>query len=394
VILHREGATRRGDEPSLPRSVPELGRVLTRERTRQNLTIDDITSRTGLPHALIEAFESGTVDRLPDQVQTVKALRGYAEALGLPGNDYALVLMDLWPSYGGGSPVVVVQGTSLAEVAAAGTAGAAVLPTGPTMGDTVMVPSTAPPVVSAPPPAAAPPPAPAPAAPAPEPVPEPAPPPPTPAPAPAVAAAAAAAGSTVHRVGGTSIPPDAAGSSMPMIFADTGVTPAVPVVRQKGTSRWLTVGVVVVVLALLLGAAGIALHHYKPQWLHDVGIGSGKTPPPAHAASGHHPAPAAFQIATQNATSATFNVREPTFIVKVVAVGGSAWIQASDAHHVNPIFSGELGPNSDQLFTVNQSLTVQVGSANARVFVSKGFTTLGFYFPQVAPFTMVFNRVG
>jgi hypothetical protein len=359
VILHREAAPRRdGDSPALPQSVPELGRFLTRERTRQNLGIDEVSARTGLPQAMLEAFESGTVDRLPDQVQTVKALRGYADALGLEGNAYALLLIDLWPSYGGGPPVVVVQGTSLSDVSAAGAPGAVAPATAPTDGDTAMVPISAAAAATAPPPPAR--------------------------------TTVRAAPSTVHRVGGTSDPGVA--GAMPMVLADTGVTPAIPVAHRRRSPWALRVIVAVVVLALIVGIGGLALHHYKPQWLHDVGIGSGPKSHPAATTSHHTTPPAAFRLTHSTPTSATFAVRAPSFIVKVVAVGGSSWIQASDAHHVNPIFSGEVAQNSQQLFTVHSSLTLQVGSQNARVFVSQGFKPLGFYFPQDAPFTLVFNR--
>jgi hypothetical protein len=367
VILHREGVSRRDDAPGLPRSVPELGRFLRQERSIKGLTVEDVSARTGLPQAMLEAFESGTVDRLPDQVQTVKALRGYAEALGLPGNDYALLLIDLWPSYGGGPPVVVVQGNSVTGVSGPGTVdpvGVAAA-SGPYEGDTAMVPLA------------------------------------TPAAAPVAAAAAAAAApptvtrtgpeSTVHRVGGTSLPPDAGARPIPMIFADTGVTPAVPSVHRHRRSRTLIAVVAIVVLALLVGVAGLVVHQVKPQWLHDIGIGSSKNPP-ARTASHRTTPPAPFQLATSSPTSATFIVREPSFVVKVVTVGGGSWIQASDTHHVNPIYSGELAANAQQTFTVNHSLTLQLGSKNARVFVSSGFKTLGFYFPQAAPFTLVFHQ--
>jgi len=38
------------------------------------------------------------VDRLADRVETLQALRHYADFLGLPGDRYALLLIDLWPS--------------------------------------------------------------------------------------------------------------------------------------------------------------------------------------------------------------------------------------------------------------------------------------------------------
>lgn len=404
MILNREGASRRDDAPALPRSLPELGRFLRQERAMHGYTVEEVSGRTGLPQGILDAFESGTVDRLPDQVQTVKALRGYAEALGLPGNDYALLLIDLWPSYGGGPPVVVVQGGPATGVTGPGAAEpvAVAPPSGPFEGDTAMVPLATPleaaaaaPVVAA---AAAPPPAPPPAPVAP-PVTTPAPPPPPAAPAPPPEAAPApppqapppaVAEGTVHRVGGTSPAPSTPG---PLIFADTGVTPAVPAVHRRRRSRWLAVVGAVLVLALVVGVTGVVLDHVKPQWLHDVGIGSTKHQPTA-AAHHHTTAPPPFALVSSNPTSATFAVREPSFVVKVVTIGGGSWVQASDAHNINPIFSGQLAANAQKAFTVTHSLTLQVGSTSARVFVSSGFKTLGFYFPPAAPFTLVFNQTG
>ena len=92
MIFHRDGSPRRDDASALPRSVPELGRSLQRERSLLGLTVPEVAARTGLPPVMLEALEAGTVDRLPDRVQTVKTLRGYADALGLSGERYACLL--------------------------------------------------------------------------------------------------------------------------------------------------------------------------------------------------------------------------------------------------------------------------------------------------------------
>lgn len=370
MILHREGTSRRAEPATLPRSVPELGRALRRERTRQGLRVDEVSARTGLPPVLLDALEAGTVDRLPDQVQTVKTLRGYADALGLDGDRYALLLIDLWPSYGGGPPVVVVQqGGSLVDVSgsvplAAGTAA------GATSGDTAA------------------------------------------APAPAVAPDAGGgpepgrSGDTVvdappaiRRIGGTTPAPEPGTAQVPLVLADTGVNPAVPAVAHRARNPWpLRVVAVVVVAVLVLAVAGLVLHREKPQWLHDIGIGAGP-----RAAGGAHAATTTvtslpFTFGTEKkptSTEAVFAVHEPTYEVKVVAVGGSSWLQASDGSHGSPIYTGELAAGAVKIFSVTQArFTLQVGSTSARVFVAAGLKPIGFYFPQNAPFTMVFNRRG
>jgi hypothetical protein len=200
----------------------------------------------------------------------------------------------------------------------------------------------------------------------------------------------------VRRIGGTSPMPDGT-AQVPMVFADTGVTPAVPGVihRGRGPSA-LTVVLVVVALALLVGVAGLVVDRVHRQWLRDIGVLSTSTPPPHPGTAAHHatvPPPPAMALVSHSSTSATFAVREPSFQVKVVTVGGPSWIQATASTHPTPIYTGVLGVGQSKSFDVTQSLNLQVGSSSARVFVADGAKTLGFYFPPSAPFTLVFHGV-
>ncbi len=97
MILNRDGSTRRDSIENTPISVPEMGRILRRARTRQGLRIEDVYDQIAIPVADLESLESGTIDRMPDRVQLLKALRRYAEFLGLPGDRFALTLIDRWP---------------------------------------------------------------------------------------------------------------------------------------------------------------------------------------------------------------------------------------------------------------------------------------------------------
>jgi hypothetical protein len=103
-----------------------------------------------------------------------------------------------------------------------------------------------------------------------------------------------------------------------------------------------------------------------------------------------------FGLASSSPTMATFNVHKPAFVVKVVATGGPSWIQVTSPQQAAPVFAGTVPAGQAKEFVVSngKTLNVQTGSTSARVFVTAGFKVLGFYFPQAAPFTMVFHPVG
>jgi len=361
VILHREGAaSRRGDAGALPTSVPELGRNLRRARTRQGLRLEDVSQRTGLPVGQLEALEAGTVDRIPDRIDVCQTLRRYADYLGLPGDRYALSLIDHWPATPAGSgPVVVVQAPATSS-AAAGVGVARRRDTG------------AVPVIAVSRSAAGRPPASSVGAP--------------------VARSGSGTGATTEGVHSNT-------DQVPLAVVDTGVTPAVPGrpaprPRKPGAPLWLRLLVGLVALAVLVGVAGLVIHQVEPKWLNSLGITHTHSPRPS-APTSSKPAvvPGVFAVASTTSTGATFNIRAPAFLVRVIPVGGASWMQATDAQHVSPIFAGVIGPGQSKDFLVTQSITVEVGSPSAHVFVSVGNKVVGFYFPTAAPFTMTFQSV-
>ena len=92
-------------------SVPDIGRSLRLAREKARLSLDEAAARAGIDGTEAELLESGTVARLRDRVETLRSLRLYAESLGLPGKDYALAYIELWPARGpdsGQVPVVSV----------------------------------------------------------------------------------------------------------------------------------------------------------------------------------------------------------------------------------------------------------------------------------------------
>ena len=89
--------------------MPEIGRSLRRERTRQGLSIEEASFANCHNGSAAAGTREQNIDRLPDRVQTLKALRHYADFLGLPGDRYTLVLIEHWPTGFSSSSVVTVH---------------------------------------------------------------------------------------------------------------------------------------------------------------------------------------------------------------------------------------------------------------------------------------------
>jgi transcriptional regulator with XRE-family HTH domain len=371
VILHRDGGPRREDGGSIPASVPDIGRSLRRERTRQGLSIEEVSSRTGLAAQQLQGLESGTVDRLPDRVHTLKVLRHYADFLGLPGDRYLLVLVEHWPTGSLNAPVVTVH-------------------TAPPVlhDDTGLVPPVQqiqqiqPRVDQA-----------------------------------SVRAAshlvdirglplASSVGlnaSTASTVSSASIASSASSD-------DTHTTAQVPRIDRTGplpvVDRWsdfdeprtpvLLRGLIwILSLALLVGVAGIVINWTRPQWLRDIGIT--RAPTTAATTTTSRPgttttAAPTFTQVSSTPTAATFDVRSSPFVVAVVPDGSPSWVQANADGAPDPAYSGIVQAGEKQSWTVNSSLVVVVGASSARLYVSVGNHLVGSYAPPGAPFTITFQK--
>lgn len=362
MILHRDKGASRVGTGGLPTSARELGRTLRRIRTRRGLRLEDVSARTGLSLDMLEKLENGAVENVADRVDVLRTLRRFADFLGLPGDRYVLILVDNWPSAAGPSPQIVPLQPAAGT---AGTAGG----TGPVAVATV----------------------------APSPAPQPQAPldtgtvPAVPAP---LATAASATSSTVTASAST--------ASLGRSVVDTGPTPAIRIARRTPetppprrslwTSFTVRAGVVILVAVVVLGSGYVAVHHYEPAWLSDLGITSAthphksKTPPPKHTVA---PKTTVVESCTPTgSTSATCSVNAPSYVVHVTAVGATSWVQATQNGSV--LFSGTVLTGATQQFTVTQPVTLVVGSSAAHVFVYHGSKEIGFYFPQAAPFTLTF----
>jgi transcriptional regulator with XRE-family HTH domain len=363
-MRHRDGGNRRYGAVAMPASVPELARTLRRARTRQGLRLEDVSARTGLPLDELERLESGVVGRLDDRVATVKALRTFANALGLSGDHYALSLVEHWPADRPTRPASVTVGGGAHDptgtVAAAATAPAAA-PTAAAGATTAMVPQVTTAAITGPLPAAV-------------------------------------------AVGGPQVWSD----PTPVAVVDTGSIPAVSGVphrprrhRPDGTPVWLRVLVGVVAVAVLVGVAGLVVQAVQPSWLRAIGITHapdhpGTTGPAPRSGTSATSTTAATQtaglrLASTTPTAATFTVRATTFTVETSAVGNPSWVQITEPGQSAPLYAGVLEAGQSKSFSTQHALVVEIGSSAAHLFVSSAGKNLGFYFPKAAPYTVTFN---
>jgi hypothetical protein len=355
-MRHRDGGNRRNGAPAMPASVSELARTLRRVRTRQGLRLEDVGARTGLPLDELERLESGDVGRLEDRVATVKALRVYANALGLSGDLYALSLVEHWPAARPSTPpaVPVVDPRGPVVVPDAPTATVPRVAGASSATTTLSATTTAPPAV----------------------------------------------------VAVADVPAWPGTSSTAIAVLDTGLTPAVSGLphrprrhRRGGTPLWLRALVVVVALAVVVGVAGLVIQAVQPSWLRAIGLTHATRPGTSgSAATSGTSSPTTTAVAVSGLrltsttpTAATFAVRASTFTVETSAVGNPSWVQITEAGQTTPLFAGILEAGQSKSFSTQHSLVVEVGSSAAHLFVSSGAKNLGLYFPKAAPYTVTFN---
>jgi transcriptional regulator with XRE-family HTH domain len=385
VIVHRDGVTRRDDAMVIPASVPEIGHFLRRERTRQSLQIEDVAASIGVDPQQLQGLEGGTVDRLPDRVGTLKVLRRYADFLGLPGEQYVLVLVEHWPA-GSLAPVVAVRpvvprrpddtGSVPAAASRIIPVSDALAPAASSVAASRIVPVSgsvvpAPAVV---------------------------------VPAPAVVvpvsgtvlpgpAGSLATGPGMNaRLGLPEMGADPPTAQVPRYVDATGPIPATTAwpAAQARSSVALRVMVGAVAVALLVGVAGIVIDRVRPQWLRDIGLN------PPGSANATSSTPASVPVFRQSAWSpgaVTFDVRANAFVVSAVA-GDTATFMQLGAPGSPPLFAGVVAAGDKHTVVVHHTLVVTVGGPSVRVFVAAGGRLIGGYAPASAPFTMTFRAAG
>lgn len=73
-----------------PDAVAAFGRHLLRERELRGLSREEVARRVKLAPGVVEAIESGDVERVPPRAYLLGTLRGYAVAVGLDPDEVVL----------------------------------------------------------------------------------------------------------------------------------------------------------------------------------------------------------------------------------------------------------------------------------------------------------------
>jgi hypothetical protein len=350
-VVPDRGAIPSSGETQVTPSVPDIGRSLHQARTQAGLSLSEAAMRVGLASPELEALESGTVGRMPDRIETLRALQTYADSLGLPGGAYVLTLVDLWPSLAAGArngdtgvvPVVSVSTAPAGGHSPAGDYGSAFRGDGTSAND---------------------------------------------------AAITGVVGAVAASINDT----------RPVPIFETGQVSAV---RPPGPPRYLKVLVTLVALLVVAAGVGLGLHNQISGWIHsgrvetstlitqfkkDAGLKNGPAKGKGKAKGTKAAALAKFTVSTNaDHTGGTLTVEAPKFYVEVATNGAPSWVQATDSGSQAPIFSQVIQGGQTKMFTVTDATTIETGSAAAHFVVFDGFTPLTTYTPTAAPFTMTFQ---
>jgi hypothetical protein len=352
VVLSRGANPTSGEAQVTADSVPDIGRSLQHARTQAGLSLPEVALEIGVASSELEALESGTVGRMQDRIETLRALRTYADSLGLPGDAYVLTVLDLWPSIdiparNGDTGVVPVVSVSSAPAGGHSPAG--------DYGSAFPADSTG------------------------------------------------VSDSTVTGVMGA-VGPLSLNDTRQVPVYETGQVPAI----GQSAPRYLKVLVGLVALLVVAAGVGLGLHNQLSSWIHsaktetntlineakkDSGVSSaGPT-----SSKGRHAAAAAGPKVTlvNNAggTSATINVATPVFQVEVLTGTNPSWVQVTNSGSQVPVFSQVIPGGKSQTFPVTQSATIETGNLSAHYLVLEGLKIIGYYVPTKAPFTLTFNSV-
>jgi transcriptional regulator with XRE-family HTH domain len=187
-------------------------------------------------------------------------------------------------------------------------------------------------------------------------------------------------------------------------FADTGSIP----VTSRGystehwTPLWLRVTVLVTAVLLLIGVAGLAIHHYEPKWLVEIHVTRQTAEQPttgpattSHRGTSRSSTAKSNSVVTQTAIgrgAASATVHVHNYQVVIVAQK-SCWIDATAPSSSSPLFVGVLQPGETKsLSPVDGRLSVEFGASFVTVGVEvNGKVAPGWLFaPPTVPFTLSF----
>ena len=355
--------TRRDRERKPPASTPsDVGRSLRESRERLGVSLAEIRDRTGISWQNLEALEVMDLARLPDQRTVVTAARRYSEVVGLDAAEICSTALRVWQDQRSGDGAAQGAPPTTGSRLRRRATGSAV--TGQSTGTPV----------------------------------------------------AENAGTQAHLraftqtaeipvAGGVRAPGDGAAS---VHFADTD---AIPITsrehpRTRATHRWFQVTLGLTALLLLLGVAGLTVHHYQPQWLADIHVTRPHSPtvtakpgfvtPKQSRRSSHSSTPPLRSLITQTAGPTGFAsvaVHAKSYRVEISAQQ-PCWIDATaPPDGSRPLFVDVLQAGDTKTLTpVKGQLSVEFGASFITVQIQVAEKTVpGWSFtPPTAPFSLSF----
>jgi hypothetical protein len=328
-------------------SAATVGPALRDARERLELTVAELHDRTGVTPLHLEALEEGDLGRFPDERTALVAARRYAEVVGLDGDETARTVANMWQE-------VAVGGAPPRSEPPAGPATSAPTPVGhlsryPGDGSHLraFTQTDQVPLVARP------------------------------------------------GGGGRGAPRRAAA---PLRFDATDAHPVTLHFPDEPRQAPLALRVAVWCTAVLLvvGVAGVAVHHWRPRWLATIHLVAAATTPAARTAT--HPHAHTTPVATVTETmsgpgAATMTVRASQYQV-VMATQGPCWVRVSDPLSFLPVFSATVPAGTVKTFASGAgALSVELGASRVSLqILVHGKTVPGWSFsPASAPFVVNFR---
>jgi hypothetical protein len=171
-------------------------------------------------------------------------------------------------------------------------------------------------------------------------------------------------------------------------YADTDKIPAYsgggP--ARSGPARWLRI--LVVLVALVVVAAGATLGLVKAGVIDKTGTGTPKAPAAQHHASSAASKVPLVTLVSTGAGTATYRVNIAAYAVTVVTTTGRSWVSIGAAGKP-PSFEGVLNPASSQKDLLLGPSQVDVGAGGTKVIVTSNARTFTLT-PASAPFSYQF----
>jgi hypothetical protein len=172
-------------------------------------------------------------------------------------------------------------------------------------------------------------------------------------------------------------------------YADTDKIPAYSVGGPVRSGPARSLRILVVLVALVVVAAGATLGLVKAGIIDKSGTGSPKATSTAqhHASAAASKAPLVTQVST-GAGTATYQVDIAAYAVTVTTTTGRSWVSIGSVGK-SPSFEGVLNPNSSHKVLLLGPSQVDVGAGGTKVIVTSGARTFTLT-PVSAPFSYQF----